>query len=137
MGSPSAATTRMSAASLSQGCMRGGAARRSSGCAAFNARRPKNATVRKMVVALVYRGDNGRCRDLGAFPLPTLGLLPPPLWGRGGEGGDAVTHQRCLAQSPPPPTPPHSRLRACPLPANLKSDQTPAGRGLVGEGVHR
>ena len=35
---------------------------------------------------------------------------------------------------PPPPTPPHSRLRACPLPANLKSDQTPAGRGLVGEG---
>src|SRR5262245_5170689 len=40
MGSPSAATTSTSAASLSQGCMRAGAARRSSGCAAFNARRP-------------------------------------------------------------------------------------------------
>src|SRR5262249_61340073 len=99
MGSPSAATTRMSAASLSQGCMRGGAARRSSGCAAFNARRPENATVRKMVVALVYRADNGRCRDLGAFPLPPLGLRPPPLWGLASAWGGAGTHQRLLAQS--------------------------------------
>src|SRR5262245_35662788 len=65
-----------------------------------------------------------------------FGLLPPPLWGRGGEGGDAVMHQRCLTQRPPPLTPPHSRLRACPLPANLKRHQTPAGRGLVGEGEH-
>jgi hypothetical protein len=36
-----------------------------------------------------------------------LGLLPPPLWGRVGEGGDAVMHRRCLTQSPPPLTPPH------------------------------
>src|SRR6516165_7081097 len=38
-----------------------------------------------------------------------LGLLPPPLWGRGGEGGDAVRsrwrHLRRIAL-PPPPTPP-------------------------------
>src|SRR5262249_53463069 len=36
-----------------------------------------------------------------------LRLLPPPLWGRVGEGGDAVMHQRCLTRRPPPPTPPH------------------------------
>src|SRR5262245_6395115 len=31
----------------------------------------------------------------------------------------------------------HGRLRACPLPANLRRDQTPAGRGLLGRGAHR
>src|SRR6516162_1790353 len=36
-----------------------------------------------------------------------LGVLPPPLWGRVGEGGGAVMHRRCLTQSPPPPAPPH------------------------------
>src|SRR6516162_10214495 len=40
MGSPSAATTSTSAASLSHGCMRGGAARRSTESATVNARRP-------------------------------------------------------------------------------------------------
>jgi ethanolamine ammonia-lyase small subunit len=33
-----------------------------------------------------------------------LGALPPPLWGRVGEGGGAVMHRRCLTQSPPPLT---------------------------------
>jgi hypothetical protein len=50
-----------------------------------------------------------------AFAHPTLarcqrrllGLLPPPLWGRVGEGGGAVMHRRCLTQRPPPLTPPH------------------------------
>ncbi|MGD0023942.1 MAG: penicillin-binding protein 1C [Xanthobacteraceae bacterium] len=40
----------------------------------------------------------------------SLGMLPPPLWGRGGEGGREVTHQRRLsrdASRPPPLTPPH------------------------------
>src|SRR5262249_56255989 len=36
-----------------------------------------------------------------------LGLLPPPLWGRVGEGGDAVMHRRCPPRPPPPLTPPH------------------------------
>src|SRR5256886_16529068 len=34
-------------------------------------------------------------------------MYPPLLWGRDGEGGDAVTRQRCLTQPPPPLTPPH------------------------------
>src|SRR6516165_1913630 len=33
-------------------------------------------------------------------------VRPPPLWGRAGEGGDAVMHGRCLTQPPPPLTPP-------------------------------
>src|SRR5262249_10511932 len=32
---------------------------------------------------------------------------PSPLVGEGWGGGGAVMHQRCLTQSPPPPTPPH------------------------------
>src|SRR5262245_34118896 len=38
-----------------------------------------------------FRGDERmphgyQRRDLGALPLRLLGLLPPPLWGRVGEG---------------------------------------------------
>src|SRR5215467_2160472 len=40
-----------------------------------------------------------------------LGLLPPPLWGRDGEGGWRSEHSvapRCEGIArPPPPTPPH------------------------------
>src|SRR5262249_60276841 len=36
-----------------------------------------------------------------------LGLLPPPLWGRVGEGGGAVMHDHSLRRRPPPPAPPH------------------------------
>ena len=42
--------------------------------------------------------------------------------------------QAASANCYPHPQPLPSRLRACPLPANLKLDQTPASRGLVGEG---
>src|SRR5258708_13169812 len=85
----------MSAASLSHGCTRGGAARRSSGCAAFNARRP-----------VLPDGIDSypRCRRAACG---TLGLLPPPLWGRVGEGGGAWGNSRASTSGPPPPTPPH------------------------------
>src|SRR5262249_28105923 len=61
-----------------------------------------------------------------------LGVLPSPLWGGVGGGGRAIFrrwHHRHLA-SPPLPQP------AAGLPASGKffSDQTPAGRGLVGGG---
>ena len=40
-----------------------------------------------------------------------LGLLPPPLWGRVGEGGDAdeimMAPPAQEPRYPPPPTPPH------------------------------
>src|SRR5262249_30666751 len=36
-----------------------------------------------------------------------LGLLPPPLWGRGGEGGGACGSAGASTSRPPPPTPPH------------------------------
>jgi hypothetical protein len=36
-----------------------------------------------------------------------LGLLPPPLWGRAGEGGGCCRVRRVRQLLPPPPTPPH------------------------------
>src|SRR6266851_2985131 len=36
-----------------------------------------------------------------------LGLLPPPLWGRVGEGGDAGASDGASFSGPPPPIPPH------------------------------
>jgi hypothetical protein len=36
-----------------------------------------------------------------------LGLLPPPLWGRAGEGGGAYSNAGTFISRPPPPTPPH------------------------------
>ena len=35
------------------------------------------------------------------------GLLPPPLWGRGGEGGRSCDASGVRQLLPPPPTPPH------------------------------
>src|SRR5262249_59831381 len=43
-----------------------------------------------------------------------MGLLPPPLWGRAGEGGGAVTHDFSLTEGPPPPTPPHKGEESAP-----------------------
>src|SRR5271167_1671517 len=44
-----------------------------------------------------------------------FGLLPPPLWGRAGEGGGACRTGGASISGPPPPTPPHkgegSRIR--------------------------
>src|SRR5262249_55047750 len=51
-----------------------------------------------------YAGMNGGERRI-------LGVLPPPLWGRLGEGGGAVMHRRCLTQSPPHPQPLPTRGR--------------------------
>src|SRR5215831_13632046 len=62
---------------------------------------------------------------------------PLPLVGRGwgwGSCGSFAGGAVVISQHHPPPCPSPSRLRACPLPANFKSDQTPAGRGLVGGG---
>src|SRR5262249_34601296 len=42
------------------------------------------------------------CRNCWVRAGNGLGLLPPPLWGRGGEGGGAVLLHSCLAQRPPP-----------------------------------
>src|SRR3954447_18530193 len=54
----------------------------------------------------------------------SLGLLPPPLWGRAGEGGRCCC-VRCLRQLlPPPPPPPPPPPRALPPPAT-------AGCGLA------
>src|SRR5262249_7383815 len=38
---------------------------------------------------------------------PKLGVLPPPLWGRGGEGGGACGNNGASTSGPPPLTPPH------------------------------
>src|SRR6476620_4205887 len=48
------------------------------------------------------RGSAERIGASGA-----LGLLPPPLWGRGGEGGGAFGNVGAPIARPPPPTPPH------------------------------
>ena len=56
-----------------------------------------------------------------------LGLLPPPLWGRGGEGGGAMTHQRRLACTTPTPNPSpakvgFARLRPSKMPNSGKPE---------------
>src|SRR5438128_2476538 len=40
-----------------------------------------------------------------------LGLLPPPLWGRAGEGGGAVKHRHCPTHNDPHPQPLPTRGR--------------------------
>src|SRR6266403_1845155 len=70
-------------------------------------------------------GEAKQCRALIA--------RPSPLWGGGGGGGgaiDAPALRPALPPSPPLPQP------AAGLPASgkFRSDQTPAGRGLVGGG---
>ena len=40
-------------------------------------------------------------------PLHAFGVLPPPLWGRAGEGGRACGDVDASISPPPPPTPPH------------------------------
>src|SRR6516225_2068244 len=86
----------MSAASLSQGCVLGGAAWRSAGCAAFNARRP----------GLPDGIDSHpRCRmtthgvDDDAITCATAS--PPPLAGEGQGGG---TQQDSASSAPTQPS---------------------------------
>src|SRR5262249_22495391 len=38
---------------------------------------------------------------------PKLGALPPPLWGRVGEGGRSLSRRSVNTSRPPPLTPPH------------------------------
>src|SRR5215813_8787049 len=69
-----------------------------------------------------------------------LGLLPRPLWGRGGEGGDAVKMTMALPASKsqdPHPQPLPGRLRACPLPADLKVTKPRQAGVWLGRGAHR
>src|SRR5262245_5592155 len=61
---------------------------------------------------------------------------PPPCGEGLGVGVVVWGNISASPHHPPPPTPPPARLRACPLPANFRSDQTPAGRGLVGGREH-
>ena len=60
-----------------------------------------------------------------------IGAFPSPLWGGVRGGGDCVRQRRC----PPQPSP--SRLRACPLPANLKMTKPRQAGVWLGEGAHR
>src|SRR6266545_435658 len=53
---------------------------------------------------------SGCLRMWWSVSLPKLGLFPPPLWGRVGEGGGAARRQWRHLQIialPPPPTLPH------------------------------
>ena len=45
--------------------------------------------------------------EIDAQPCNTTGLLPPPLWGRVGEGGSCCCSNGINQLSPPPLTPPH------------------------------
>src|SRR5215510_4928987 len=73
---------------------------------------------------------------LAKYQRGRLGALPSPLWGGVGGGGRCLGQHQRFTASPPSSHPSPSRLRACPLPANFRSDQTPAGRGLVGGREH-
>src|SRR5262249_59489908 len=42
---------------------------------------------------------------VGSQPCGALGLLPPPLWGRAGEGGDAVRRHLRRNRTTPTPNP--------------------------------
>ena len=43
----------------------------------------------------------------GIALMGNLGRLPPPLWGRVGEGGGAIRNFNARILGPPPPAPPH------------------------------
>ena len=66
-------------------------------------------------------------RDGGDRSCGKLGLLPPPLWGRGGEGGSCCCASCVRQQLPPPPTPPHQ--------CGLAGADTRVA--VAGEGAHR
>ena len=56
-----------------------------------------------------------------------LGLLPPPLWGRGGEAGSSRLRQAVPAEdrAPPPPTPPHKGEGSAAYAATLRIPLAP------------
>src|SRR5260370_13396727 len=62
----------------------------------------------------------------------TLGLLPPPLWGRAGEGGDTYINVAAMISRPPPPTPPHKGEGSAPR-ARSRRASTSSKRALVRE----
>src|SRR5215831_5899512 len=98
MGSPSAATTRMSAASLSHGCMRAGAARRSTESATVNARRPvlPDGTHSHQRCRIRARAVDNDDTDAGATGSP-----PPPA----GEGQGGGTQEDWCRLTPSPTLP--------------------------------
>src|SRR5262249_51095835 len=73
--------------------------------------------------------------------LPGLGVLPPPLWGRGGEGvmrlraGGAT---RANSFGPPPPAPPHKGEGSTPnLRRGLKPRHPWPKAAFIGQTAHR
>ncbi len=58
------------------------------------------------------------------FASRAFGLLPPPLWGRGGEGGRCCRARRVNRLRPPPPTPPHKGEESRPSMRRERSSQT-------------
>src|SRR5215831_12958112 len=71
---------------------------------------------------------------LAKYQRGRLGALPSPLWGGVGGGGRCLGQHQRFTASPPSSHPSPSRLRACPLPANFRSDQTPAAGVWLGGG---
>jgi Family of unknown function (DUF5681) len=66
----------------------------------------------------VGRSAGATCRRrIAVMQAVEASLLPPPLWGRVGVGGQAVRRRGVLISRPPPPTPPHKgegRSESCP-----------------------
>jgi hypothetical protein len=60
-----------------------------------------------------------------------LGVLPPPLWGRGGEGASCCCTSRVRQLLPPPLTPPQ---RKSGLPDLRSISRDPGKPGARGEG---
>ena len=78
-------------------------------------------------------GNGGRRGGCGLTtsrcPRSTLGALPPPLWGRAGEGGGCCRTDRVRQQLPPPPTPPHKGEGSRP---SLPREDLPISRWIAG-----
>src|SRR5215471_12463708 len=102
MGSPSAAITRTSAASLSQGSLHAGAARRSAESASVTAR-PGQCNRLHDGCRIGALSEQRSRREFNAS-LPRLGVLPSPLWGGVGGGGQSWWTPLVPQQRPPSPT---------------------------------
>ena len=84
--------------------------------------------------AAIERGPyNVFCRN-GVIASGNGGLLPPPLWGRAGEGGRCWC-TRCVRQLlPPPPTPPHKGEGSAPGYAATSCEERDDMRPTPGRG---
>src|SRR5215475_11068423 len=78
--------------------------------------------------ASLAKGGWGFTVGLIHIPQHTLGVLPPPLWGRVGEGGGSCC-ARCAKQPPPPLTPPQRKSGLPDLRTILRNPGKPGFRG--------